>query len=348
MEQVLNLPEGITVKPLSLREQKALRGLNKRGLTPQENREAKEMKKKTKDFAVEFGLDWGVLKTPAFINLKGDWIQTKDYALVHTKTNDVLNSVKEGYRVSQNLHIIRLMFMGIKGFGDKIRPVMAGSLNGGRRVYIQLEIIGDAFIGNDTVKRYVTIVDSNDGSSSLSVGIGDKTMSCSNQFFYFSKNGDVKFRHSASMAEKMKTIPSLITFALSQSMRMVELYKEFQSTPITRELAHDMVRSQLGYNLNSKTEDLNELSLRSLRNMNTLYENIYGEMDGDLKNGNEPKGENLWGLLSGVTRWTTHDKQAPKRDNGRLESIMIGTNYRSNTKALDFVLKQTGRDFAKM
>ena len=176
-------------------------------------------------------------------------------------------------------------------------------------------------------------------------------MSCANQFFYFSKNGDVKFRHSASMVEKIKAIPSLIEQALLKSMKMVELYTTFESTPCSRDLAHGMVKHQLGFNLN---DDNTELSAKSLKTMNALYDNIYGEMDGDDGNGNVGKGENLWGLFSGVTRWTTHTKQAPRRGDkkdktnelGRLEGIMIGTNYKSNLKGLDFVLKQADVEFA--
>lgn len=312
---------------------------------PEQNRGRKALKKQVKEFAIANGLDWGVIKKETYFEWEGEKIPTGDFALVHSRTMSTLNTVKDGYNVSQNLHIIQLVLMGVKGFGDKLKVTRAGSLNGGKRVFIQIEIIGDSFIGDERVKKYITIVDSNDGSSSLSVGIGDEFASCDNQFFYFSRKGDVKFRHTASLAEKMKTIPVLIEFALSKSMRMIELYKEFQSTPITRELAHDMVRKQLGYNRLSKPEDLNELSARSLKNMNTLYEDIYGEMDGDELNGNQPKGENLLGLLAGVTRWTTHHKQAPRRDNGRLESIMIGNNYKANAKALNFVLEEAGLTF---
>jgi len=328
-------------------------GLNKKGLTPQQNRDHKKLKRDIKKLAVQCGLDWGVFKKPFYIEIDGKMIETKDFGLVHSRSNEVLNSVKKGYNVSQNSHVIRLALMGIKGFRN-LSVVKAGSLNGGRKVYIQLAIEGDALIGDDTVKRYITILDSNDGTSSLSVGIGDLTMSCDNQFFYFYKQGEAKFRHSANMREKMKEIPQLIQFALLQSMRMTELYKEFESTECSRELAHDMVRTQLGYNLKSNKEDLEELSVRSIKNMNSLYENIYGEMDGDERNGGAAKGENFWGLLSGVTRWTTHDKQAPRRltpdmttaekkanVSGRLESIMLGTNYRTNQKALNFILDKT-------
>jgi hypothetical protein len=331
-------------KELSLRAQKALEGLNKAGRTPSQQRKHIQLKNRIKALAIECGLDWGVIKKSFFIEIDGDMIQTKDFGLVQTRSKEVLNSVKKGYNVSQNSHVIRLAILGSDAFKN-LKVHMAGSLNGGRKVFIQLEIEGEAHIGGDIVKQYVTILDSNDGSSSLCVGIGDETASCTNQFFYFYKQGIAKFRHSANMQEKMKEIPQLIEMALLQSVKMANLYNDFQSTECSRDLAHGMVRTLLGHNRLSNPKDLEELSNRGKNIMKSLYENIYGEMDGDDGNKNQPKGENLWGLLSGVTRWTTHSKSAPRRENGRLEGIMMGNNYKANQKALNFILEEAQLEF---
>jgi hypothetical protein len=320
---------------------------NKQGRTASEQRKHVVLKNRIKALAVECGLDWGVIKKPFLIDIDGELITTKDFGLIHTRSKEVLNSVKIGYNVSQNSHILRLAILGSDGFSN-LTVHKAGSLNGGRKVYIQLAIEGEAHVGGDIVKQYITILDSNDGTSSLSVGIGDETMSCSNQFFYFYKSGIAKFRHSANMQEKMKEIPNLIQMALLQSIKMAKLYNNFQSTACSRDLAHGMVRTLLGHNRLSTKEDLDELSIRSQNAMKSLYENIEGEMDGDDENGNAAKGENFWGLLSGVTRWTTHHKSAPRRDksdktnaSGRLEGIMTGNNYKVNQKALGFILKES-------
>jgi hypothetical protein len=79
---------------------------------------------------------------------------------------------------------------------------------------------------------------------------------------------------------------------------------------------------------------LADLPTRQTNVMNALYDNIIHELN--------DKGYNLWGLLAGITRWTTHDKQAPKRHNGRVESQMSGTNYETNLKALKWVCNEGG------
>jgi glycerol-3-phosphate dehydrogenase len=74
---------------------------------------------------------------------------------------------------------------------------------------MQLEIEGIGKVNDDVIKRYITILDSNDGSMSLSIGIGDLTLSCTNQFARFYAKSDARFRHSA-IADKIKTIPFVI------------------------------------------------------------------------------------------------------------------------------------------
>lgn len=276
------------------------------------------------------GLDFKIHKEPMTANFGGQVIETPYHALIHSGTGEVINSVKKGYHVSQNDEIVGLVLDGMEKFGDQLKVQKGGSLKGGRRVFLQLAIEGNAKVGKDILKRYVTIIDSNDGSASLSVGVGDFTMSCSNQFFQFSKMNQSRFKHTASMAQRVKELPFLIEGALAESLQMIELYNEFQSTECSRDLAHKLVNAMLGHDKQSMTKlEYANLNGRAENNMNALYSHIEKEFN--------CKGVNLWGLHSGVTSWTTHEKQAPKGANGRLESQMIGSNYKANQKSLEFV-----------
>lgn len=250
------------------------------------------------------------------------------YGLLNSKSGEIINTVKEGYTVSQNADIVELVLRGIEPFGQQLTVQKAGSLNGGRRVFIQLAIEGSSKVGNDTIKRYVTIIDSNDGSTGLSVGIGDLTMSCQNQFFHFYKAGQSKMRHTASLEQKIREIPNLISLALSQSMNQIDIYNRMVGVGISDRNVHDMVKLHTGVSKLSSVADLSDASTRVTNAMETLYEMIRVEM--------AQKGRNVWGLHSGVTRWTTHEKSAPRRENGRIESAMLGTNAKTNQKSFEF------------
>lgn len=295
---------------------------------------------KVSEILTSHGLDFRIEKAPLIaLNEQGEQVITPYYGLINTSTNEVINTCKEGYTVSQNADVVEMVLKGMSKFGSKLDVTKAGSINGGRRVFMQMSIDGDSKIGNDLIKRYVTVIDSNDGSTGLSVGIGDLTMSCQNQFFRFYKAGDAKFRHTATLNEKIKTIPTLIELALEVSMKQVEIYRKFESTKVSRDLANQMVKQVLGYDrVITSAEMMSKLTQRSINIMDSLYSNIEHEMN--------EKGDNLWGLHSGITRWTTHEKNGPKRTNGHIESMLVGTGYKKNQESFGFAMNHAGFELA--
>lgn len=287
---------------------------------------------RVKEILVANGLDFAIEKAPMFaLDKNGNQVASEYFGLINTKTNEVINTVKEGYHVSQNEEVVELVMRGIEPFGSDISVTKGGSLNGGRKVFLQLAINGDGKVGHDTIKKYITIVDSNDGSTGLSVGIGDLTMSCQNQFFKFYKSGQSKFRHTASLERRIKEIPFLIETALSESMRQIQIYNQFASTQVSRDLAHKMVKHLLGFDkVYTSVNDLSEKSTRSINKMEAIYNAIEREMNS--------KGDTLWGLHSGITYYTTHELSAPKRDNGKTEILLQGNGYNLNQASLEFAL----------
>lgn len=289
-----------------------------------------DVKNKVNEILVAHNLDFRIEKERL---LSATGKATPFFGLFNDKTGECINSVKEGYTVSQNDEVVELVLNGIQGFGE-LSVSKAGALNGGRKVFIQLAIEGMSIVGDERIKRYVTVIDSNDGSTGLSVGIGELVMSCQNQFFKFYKSGQSKLRHTASLTQRIKEIPFLIETALGESLKLTETYKQFQSTPVSKALADEMVKYILGFDRQMSIKKEAELSTRSLNAMETLYDHITKETN--------QKGMNLFGLFSGVTSWTTHEKSAPRRENGREESIMTGTNYRTNEQGLEFALNKLG------
>jgi len=290
---------------------------------------------KVQEILTQFGLDFRIEKLPMvgqlFIgndengNPLYKEIKSNDFGLYNTKSGNIINMVKGGYEVSQNDEILELVLEGMKPFEDTLSVTKAGSLNDGRKTFIQLGIEGMSIVGTENIKRYVTIIDSNDGTTSLCVGIGELVMSCQNQFFKFYKDGQSKYRHTGSLRQRVMELPQLIEKTLLESIRLNEVYARWQSTEISRNLSNELVKSLLGFDKLMSIKQESELPTRSLNYMNTLYSHIEKEMN--------QKGDNLFGLFSGVTSWSTHSKSVPKRENGRLESIMIGNNYKTNQDA---------------
>lgn len=291
---------------------------------------SKLIKEKANEILIANGLNFEIKKVPLVGLLMGETIKTDYFGLYNEKANKIIHTVKDGYTVSQNREVIQMVLMGMENFGE-LSVYNAGAINDGRKIFIQLAIEGYSKVGGDLIKKYITVIDSNDGSTGLSVGIGNLTMSCKNQFWKFYKSGQMKAKHTATIQEKIKELPILIKSALSENFKMIEIFNKFQSTPVTKKLANDMVKTLIGFDRIMVESKEKEVSTRSKNIMNSLYKAIDIEMSN--------KGENLWGLFSGVTRWTSHENSVPKRENGRIESGMLGNNYRFNQKALEFALE---------
>lgn len=297
---------------------------------------SQDIKIRTNEILTANGLDFTIEKAPLFaLNKDGVQVVSPYFGLINSKTNECLNTVKEGYTVSQNNDIVEMVLRGMESFGSELKVSKAGSLNGGRKVFIQLEIEGIGKVVNDVIKRYVTIIDSNDGSTSLSIGIGDLTMSCSNQFSKFYAKGDAKFRHTATIEQKLRTIPQLIELALNKSLQQISVYNHFASTEVSKHLAHEMVKHVLGFDrVITSMAELSSKSTKSINIMDKLYNHIEREI--------ADKGQNMWGLHSGVTSFTTHEISVPKRDNARIESVLIGGAYKMNQSSLQFAERKSG------
>jgi hypothetical protein len=289
-----------------------------------------EIKNKVNEILVAHNLDFRIEKE---MLLSSTGRPTPYYGLFNSKSGECLNSVKDSYTVSQNDEVVELVLRGMEGFGE-LSVQKAGSLNGGRKVFVQLGIEGMELVGTERIKRYVTIIDSNDGSTGLGVSIGELVMSCQNQFYRFYKNSQSKLRHTSSLTQRINELPHLIETILSENMRLTETYKQFQSTDVSKKLADEMVKHILGFDRTMSIKTESELSTRSLNSMNELYSHIEKETN--------QKGMNMFGLFSGFTSWTTHAKSAPRRENGREESMMIGTNYKTNNDAFEFAMNKLG------
>jgi hypothetical protein len=284
------------------------------------------MEAKVKDILKTHGLDFKIEKIPLMgVDSNGNQIITPYFGLFNDKTKTVINTCKAGYSVSQNEDIVEMVLKGTDKFGNKLKITKGGSINEGRRVYLQLAIDGKGKVGDDVLTQYVTIIDSNDGSTSLSIGISDTVMHCQNQFFKFYKAGDAKFRHTATLEQKIASIPQLIETALGKSLEQIKVYNKFLSTPLTKALAKKMIEHVTKFDL--------AVDLTSRQQV------IHDNLTNAIKIETDICGNNFWGAFNGITRFTTHHQAVPKRLNGREESLINGTAYQKASLAFDLLLE---------
>jgi hypothetical protein len=196
-----------------------------------------------------------------------------------------------------------------------------GYFGDGEKVYIQLKT-KDQRVGTDLVKGYLTCVNSFDGSTSLAFGHSNLTISCQNTFFANYREMANKVRHTQKMHERI----DLICMQIEDVLRAEE--KIFEQIVKMDSIAIDEPSSVLLKSLKAKgfasvkdlalTRILNlekEERLADLSTLSTRKKNILSDLEVNIMGEVQDKGGNLWGLFSGITKYTTHQLKGDSNEN---------------------------------
>jgi len=263
---------------------------------------------RTQEVLDQVGLNWTVREET--ITTESGIIVPKSKAIVREDTNTVLSVHGDGYFPYQNHQMVELLYKVSQQVGLPIHK--GGYFGNGEKVYLQLKS-NDLKLGNDRVEGFITGVNSFDGTTSLAFGPSNITISCQNTFFAAFRNLNAKVRHTKNMEMRIDDICRGLEGVLEEEKIMFEDIKKLSETKMTKK-QEDWVTRTL-FNI-MKDVDMNDEKSVSTVTRNRLSR-FYIDLNGELKE----KGDNLWGLFSGVTKYTTHSLS--KGDNS--ENKMFGT-----------------------
>lgn len=266
-----------------------------------------EQTTRVQDVLNQTGLNWTVREES--LTTESGIIIPQQKAIIRDDTNTVLSVHGEGYYPYQNHQLIELL--------DKVSqqvglPIHKGGMFGdGKKVFIQLKS-NDLKLGTDRVEGYITGVNSFDGSTSLAFGPSNITISCQNTFFAAFRNMDTKVRHTKNMVMRVDEICRGLERVIEEEAVMFEDIKQMADTKMTKENQEWV--SRLLFNIER------EVNLKDEKALSTVTRNKLSRFEIDLNGELKEKGDSLWGLFSGVTKYTTHSMT--KGDNS--ENKMFG------------------------
>ena len=123
----------------------------------------------------EAGLDWQVYQQPIFTNF-GNVINGYR-ANVRSTDNKVLGVVSDRYRVVQNEEAFEFTD-GLLGEG--VRYETAGSLQGGRKIWLLARLPRDYVMAGDKISSFLVFSNTHDGSGAVKVAITPVRVVCNN------------------------------------------------------------------------------------------------------------------------------------------------------------------------
>ena len=253
------------------------------------------------NFLEKAGLNWNVIVEDV-VTRSG--LETGKIALVREDTNAILGVHGDGYYPIQNEKMLEIVTRA--GGTKELNYHNGGSFKGGAKVYLQLKS-NDLRLGNDLVKGYITAVNSFDGSTVFAFGNSNITISCQNTFYGAYRGLANKVKHTASAEYRIEEILIEIEKALEIEQKMFKSIKKMSEAPITGQARDWALSALLDLKGQERLGDLESLSTRKKNILEDLELSIMGETSN--------KGQNLWGLFSGVTHYTTHKLNGDANEN---------------------------------
>jgi phage/plasmid-like protein (TIGR03299 family) len=253
------------------------------------------------------GLNWTVRQDE--IQTIGGIVIPDKKAIVREDTNQVLEVMGKDYFPYQNHELMELLYQVSNKTGLEVHK--GGSFKDGARVYVQLKS-EDLKLGNDRIEGFLTGINSFDGSTSLAFGHSNVTISCQNKFFSAFRQVQNKIRHTKSMSIRIDEICKRLDVVLEEEQSIYRHIVELSETTFDDLMKERVTRKLFGIKPEINLNDQEAISTQTRNKMSKFYIDLNGEI--------QSKGDNLWGLFSGVTKYTTHSYT--KNDN--TEAKMYG------------------------
>lgn len=279
------------------------------------------------------GLNWTVRKE-AITTVSGIPITDK-MAIIKENNNIPLAVMGGGYEILQNEDLAKLVYeSGEEVFSENaifkhpwnncrtlgsLGNISGGSLREGCKVFFQLEL-PDVNIGKGGVKRYITVTNSHDGTSSVGFGTSSQVICCSNTFNIANKMLS-KFRHTASLQEKLDESMKLLRQILRFEDEQIGDFDKMAIAPLSAKLIENVRKSVF------ENVDFSD------KKMSTRQTNLISAYDNSVKRSFNEQGETAWGLFNGVTRYTNHCLNMQDIT----FNLMFGTAAKINQRAFDVI-----------
>lgn len=267
------------------------------------------------------GLNWSVEKKPL---VSEDGYPTESYGIFRNDNNQWLGTAGERYTPYQNSQLVERMVELTDAAGIPIKS--GGALQGGKKIYLQAELEQER-VGASNIKRYITAMNSHDGSSSIAFGVANKVLVCSNGFYRTLKEMKAKHRHTPNAESSISISIAQLQNAIREEFNLIQTYKAFDATKMTDEAVDNTIRALFKVNLNDSTKDI---STRKYNQVESFAKALEAEIN--------THGDTLWSLFNAVTRYTNHIA-APKDEDAKTTYLMHGGGYKLSNTGYDQILK---------
>jgi phage/plasmid-like protein (TIGR03299 family) len=273
-----------------------------------------DLHNQTLELLEQTSTNWTVNKLPLITE---NGFTTESFGMFRNDNNLWLGTIGKQYEPIQNFEVVETLIATTEDISNSHG---GGMLNNGKKVFYQTEI-DPVIIDRDEVKRYLTILNSHDGSSSIGFGFSNTVVVCQNTFYKAMKEVQ-KFRHTTSAKERLEIARKQVRELLLAENEVMDTFKRMSEVQVSNKAIKLVVADLFDFKPEDFDNPVEDFSTRKINDIARFKEVMDAEFSSH--------GATLWGLFNAVTWKTNH---IDSKRNNQLESIMVGSGYKKNNNA---------------
>jgi phage/plasmid-like protein (TIGR03299 family) len=276
----------------------------------------------TPAFAVTNDLSWTVSKRPVFFQREnGSLAECPDRcAIVRDDVENCLGFVSPNYETMQNSDLLKL----VQPLVDEglLTIENMGYLNHGSRVFAQAKLNQEYNVIGEDYKGYVTLLNSHNGSTAVSIGSTMTRVICGNTFTAAYSDISERYRHSAGVTDRVLES----TFVLDYVNGAMKTYADY---------VEKMAGARCtGAQFKTFIEEVYQKPIDSLR------DSFVQQLNNLFYNGKGNEGKSFYDCFNACTEYASNFSR--KTSQGRFQYAQFGQGARVNNRAMRVALEMAG------
>ncbi len=244
------------------------------------------------------------------------------FATVRTDTMQILGVVGSRYEPIQNKDAFTT-FDALVGEGEAIYHT-AGALGKGERIWLLAKLPDYIRVnGNDIVEKYLLLVNSHDGSSTVRVKLTPIRVVCENTLSLALSGAEqeVHIRHTLNAKEKLKEAHEILGLTNKLYIQLDAIFNRMSEMKVEQPTLTEYVKTVFPGNPNSKDQSW----VKKIHD--TVLELAESGEGAEMTRGT------LWGAYNAVTEYVDHYRNTKGDETVRLRSMWFGSGERIKKNA---------------
>jgi phage/plasmid-like protein (TIGR03299 family) len=258
---------------------------------------------------------------------------SKFYATVRTDTNEVLGVVNKNYKIVQNSELF-----DIAGSVPGLQVETAGTLFNGAQSYVLMKDDEWAVNGNDEMHEYLCLMNSHNGTLSLSALPTSVRVVCNNTLSWAITEGSqrmIKLRHKGDMADKIVGLKEALDEWKSHKAKFRDAVctlgrKQWNKEEITNFWTdcYQMFEGEIPIERTSYTEEEHNSRKKAMSTLTGWSDTFDTEQ--------EEFGNSAWIAANAVTNWLQNRKR--RTTEATISNKLIGEAAKNSTRVMRHAL----------